>query len=141
MAEEHVEAQDQAQEQVEVVEELPQELKDIKAVLSQAHTQCCLFKGIRQCLKQLENDHILYLFLADDCDEEDYKKLLTALCKEKNVKIVKVPEKAKLAEWSFQAKVNAEGKIVKSTKCSCAVVGKRIRMSDDLKRLQAKLDA
>ncbi|ELP91907.1 40S ribosomal protein S12, putative [Entamoeba invadens IP1] len=139
MSEENGEAQ--VAQEVEQVEELSQELKDIKEVLKQAKVQCTLIKGLKQSLKFIENDNALYAFIAEDLDEEDYKKLITALCKEKNIKIVKVPQKSQLAEWTSQAKVNAEGKVVRSTKCSCAVIGKRIRMSDELKRMQAKVQA
>ena len=119
------------------VEELPQELKDIKAVLYQARGQQALTKGIRQSLKVIENKKAFICFLADDCDNDDYKNLVKALCQEQGVQIIAVEKKEQLGEFAAQCKYDAEGKAKKVNACSCAVIGK-IRMSDELKRITKK---
>ncbi|EDR28649.1 40S ribosomal protein S12, putative [Entamoeba dispar SAW760] len=122
------------------IQELPQELKDIKAVLYQARAQNILTKGIRQCLKVIEAKKALFCFIAEDCDNDKYTGLLTAICKEQGIKIVKVPEKIQLGEWTNQCKIR-DGVAVNIAKCSCAVIGNNIKFTDELKRLKAKVDA
>ena len=124
-------------ENVVEVQELPQELKDIKNVLYQARGQQTLTKGIRQCLKVIENKRALFCFLAEDCDHAQYTGLVKALCAEQGVKVVMVPEKAQLGEWANQCKM-VDGKATKVRNCSCAVVGTNLRHSDEVKRLIAK---
>ncbi|EDR27559.1 40S ribosomal protein S12, putative [Entamoeba dispar SAW760] len=120
-----------------IVEELPQELKDIKAILYQARAQNALTKGIRQCLKVIEAKKALYCFIAEDCDNDKYTGLLKAICKEQGVKIVMVPQKIQLGEWTNQCKIR-DGAAVRIAKCSCATVGCNIKFTDEVKRLNAK---
>ena len=48
----------------------------------------------------LERGEAQLVILAEDCDHEDYVKLVTALTAEKGVYLIKVPEKAKLGDWA-----------------------------------------
>ncbi|KAL7715682.1 40S ribosomal protein S12 [Entamoeba marina] len=92
-----------------VIEELSNELKDVKS--------CYI------------------MFLADDCDHKQYNELVKAMCNENNVKIVVVPTKAMLGEWTAQCKFNSEGESKNVANCSCAVVTS-IKFTSELERLR-----
>lgn len=49
-----------------------------------------VLKGIAETIKALENGKVKLVFLADDCDNEQYKETLSALCKQYKAKIISV---------------------------------------------------
>ena len=56
--------------------------------------------------------------LAEDCNQPDYKKLIEALCAEKNVSLLSVPEAKQLGQWAGLCKIDAEGEARKvQTRC------------------------
>ena len=57
-------------------------------------------KGIKEVCQALERGEAQLVILAEDCDHEDYVKLVTSLTAEKGVYLIKVPEKAKLGDWA-----------------------------------------
>jgi small subunit ribosomal protein S12e len=59
---------------------------------------------------------------AEECDEENYEKLVRALCKNHEIPIYKIATKAELGELVGQCKYDKEGKARKVVGCSCAVV-------------------
>jgi len=60
--------------------------------------------------------------LAKDCDNEEYVRLVKALCNESGVHLIMVDEGKELGEWCGLAKLNADGTPRKVVRCSCAVV-------------------
>jgi small subunit ribosomal protein S12e len=60
--------------------------------------------------------------LSSGCNEPAYTKLITALCKEHSIPLIKVENGKLLGEWAGLCKYNAEGKAVKVVGCSCVVV-------------------
>merc|ERR1712001_703908 len=64
----------------------------------------------------------LLCILAENCDEQMYKKLITGLCMEHGIPLIKVDSNMKLGEWSGLCKIDQEGKARKVVKCSCCVV-------------------
>jgi len=64
----------------------------------------------------------LLCVLADNCSEPMYKKLVSALCQEHNIPLMKVDNNKKLGEWAGLCKIDKEGKARKVVGCSCVVV-------------------
>lgn len=60
--------------------------------------------------------------LSDSCDEPQYKQLITALCNEHQIPMLKVDSSKKLGEWSGLCKIDKEGKPRKICGCSCVVI-------------------
>merc|ERR1712131_62244 len=56
-----------------------------------------------------------------NCDEPMYKKLVTALCMEHNIPLIKVDSNMKLGEWAGLCKIDNEGNARKVVKCSAAM--------------------
>ena len=73
-------------------------------------------------LQALDKRQALLCILAENCDEPMYKKLITALCMEHGIPLIKVDSNMKLGEWSGLCKIDQEGKARKVVKCSSCVV-------------------
>merc|ERR1712211_38059 len=72
--------------------------------------------------KALDKRQALLCVLSENCDEPMYKKLVTALCMEHNIPLIKVDSNMKLGEWVGLCELDNEDKPRKIVKCSCAVV-------------------
>lgn len=108
----------------------------IQEVLKQALIADGLSRGLRECAKALDQRQALLCILSENCDEPSYKKLVTALCMEHNIPLIKVDSNMKLGEWAGLCKIDPEGKARKVVKCSCAVIsnwGKETPAHDVLK--------
>jgi len=94
----------------------------IQEVLKQALITDGLARGVREASKALDKRQALLCILAENCDEPMYKKLITALCMEHGIPLIKVDSNMKLGEWSGLCKIDQEGKARKVVKCSSCVV-------------------
>ena len=72
----------------------------VKLVLKKALAHDGLARGLRETTRAIEKDTAQVCILADDCDQPDYKKLIEALCAEKNVHLLSVPEAKQLGQWA-----------------------------------------
>lgn len=81
-----------------------------------------LIRGISQVARALDSRTAHLCILAEDCEEAQYQKLIQALCAQNNIDLVKVPERAKLAEWAGLVTRDRTGAIKKSLKCSCVAI-------------------
>lgn len=60
--------------------------------------------------------------LANSCNEPAYTKLITALCKEHNIPLIKVDDGKQLGEWAGLCRFNADGRAVKVVGASVVVI-------------------
>ena len=60
--------------------------------------------------------------MAESCDEPQYKTLITALCNEHQIPLIRVDSNKKLGEWSGLCKIDKEGKPRKVCGCSVVVI-------------------
>lgn len=60
--------------------------------------------------------------MAESCDEPQYKKLITALCNEHQIPLIRVDSNKKLGEWSGLCKIDKEGKARKVCGSSVVVI-------------------
>lgn len=65
-----------------------------------------------------------FCLLAENCDSEQYTKLVKALCKQNEVPVIMVPEAETLGEWIGICKLDTEKNVRKRKKCSSIVVKK-----------------
>lgn len=84
-------------------------------VMTQSHTNSSL------SLKKISRQAVLAI-LAESCEEPQYKKLITALCNEHNIPLIRVDSNKKLGEWSGLCKIDKEGKPRKVCGCSVVVI-------------------
>merc|ERR1712046_98884 len=106
-----------------VVEDEPLDFDSaVKKVMYNAMGAFALFRGIRESAKKLDKGEVQMCFLAEDCNEAGYTRLVEALCLEHAVPLVKVPLREKLGEFAGLCKIDSEGEARKITACSCAVI-------------------
>lgn len=118
---EEVAAVEEVEEVVE--EEAPLSLLDaLKEVLKKALIHDGLRRGLHECAKALDRRTARLCCLAKDCENEEYKKLIRALCAEDNVPIIHVDSGKDLGAYCGLAKVNAAGETTKAIRTSCAVI-------------------
>jgi len=94
----------------------------LKQVLRTSMYNDGLARGLHEAVKALDKKEAHLCVLANSCDEPAYTKLITALCKEHSIPLIKVEDNKTLGEWAGLARFNAEGKAVKVVGCSCVVV-------------------
>merc|ERR1711942_307279 len=110
--------------------------KAIQEVLKESLIHDGLARGLRETTKALDKRQAIACILAEDCDEENYKKLVQALCMEHQIPLIKVDDNKKLGEWAGLCKIDKEGTARKVVGCSCVVVkdwGKETQAHDVLK--------
>jgi small subunit ribosomal protein S12e len=52
-----------------------------------------LARGLKECVKALDRREAHLCILAESCDEQQYIKLITALCEEYTIRLIKVRSK------------------------------------------------
>mmetsp|Transcript_13385 Transcript_13385/g.28285 ORF Transcript_13385/g.28285 Transcript_13385/m.28285 type:complete len:145 (+) Transcript_13385:43-477(+) len=107
---------------VEAVEEPIDIDSALKEVLKKALIANGLSRGLRECVKALEQGKAHLCILAADCNEPAYVSLITALCLERGVKLLKVQKAKSLGEWAGLRKVDREGQARKVVSSSCVVI-------------------
>ena len=94
----------------------------LQQVLQKAMIHGGLKKGLHECAKALNRRTARLCCLAKDCENEEYKKLIKALCAEGEVHVVMVESGKDLGAWCGLAKLDADGGVKKAVRTSCAVV-------------------
>ena len=129
MSEEKMEVEQPVEEQVQ---EAPLDRETaIQKVLKIALTRGTVVKGISEVLKALEAKKVKVVFLADNCDNDQYKSTVTAVAKEHKVPIINIDTWENLKDYcrlgllsstikELAEKKNKEGKI--KPRCSSAAI-------------------
>ena len=60
--------------------------------------------------------------MAESCDEQEYVKLIEALCTEHGIKLLKVADGKTLGEWAGLCKIDKDGNARNVVGCSSVVV-------------------
>ena len=127
----------------EVEAPAPKEAMDVntavKLVLKKALQHDGLARGLHEGARAIEKGWAQLCILADDTDSPDYKKLIEALCAERNVNLISVPTKLQLGEIAGLCRIDSEGNAKNVVACSCAVVTDYGEESEGLSVLQEYL--
>lgn len=114
----------------------PENLNDaIRIVIRAAHEANGLVLGLSEVARALDRRTAHMCFLAGDCEDEEYKKLVTALATQGNIDFVEVESREELAQWAGLVRKDATGEIKKTFKCSCVAIrdfGERTKALDML---------
>jgi small subunit ribosomal protein S12e len=115
-------ADEEVSEQIIVEEAQMSVLDALKEVLKKALIHDGLRKGLHECAKALDRRSARLCCLSKDCENEEYKKLVRALCVEGSVPIIMVDHGKDLGAWCGLAKINSEGGIKKAVRTSVVVI-------------------
>ncbi|KAJ1484829.1 50S ribosomal protein L30e-like protein, partial [Baffinella frigidus] len=115
--------------------------KALKEVLYFANTHDGCLRGIKEVLQALERGEAQLVVLAEDCDNKEYVELVEALCADKGVYLMRVPEKKILGEWAGLVKLDMEDKVKKVCAASSCCVRDFGVQSEGLKFLLAHIKA
>ena len=115
---------------VEVKKELTL-ITALQEVLKTASFHDGLAKGLREACRSIVRDKPYFVVLADNCTEKQYKDLINALCREKKIDIISVPDQKELGQWCGLVKYDKQMKVKKQIKCSCVVVRDPGEASDE----------
>lgn len=94
----------------------------LKETCHLAVSKYALAKGLRECVKALESRKAKLCILSEENANTEYVSLITALCKEHKVNLIKVDDSIKLGTWTMQYEIDKNGMPRKIIKCGCAVV-------------------
>jgi len=94
----------------------------LKSVLRTSLFHDGLARGLKESVKALDRREAHLCVLSSACNEPAYVKLITALCSEHSIPLIKVEDGKTLGEWVGLCKYNSEGRAVKVVGCSCAVI-------------------
>ena len=114
----------------------PTDVEDaLRIVLRKSLEVNGLVRGLSEVARSLDRRTAHLCILAEDCEDPQYKTLIEALCRQNNIDIVMVKERSKLAEWAGLVKLDGEGNIKKTFKCSSVSIkdfGERTKSLDML---------
>ncbi len=100
--------------------------ESLKTLLNTARFEDNLAKGLHEVCKSLESNYKggrpALCILADNCQEQKYKDLVVALCKEKEVDLLKIEDRVALGEWVGLCQLDERGTARKIRGCSCVVI-------------------
>ena len=145
MSEEKMEVEQPVEEQVQ---EAPLNRETaIQKALKVALTRGTVVKGISEVLKALEAKKVKVVFLADNCDNDQYKSTVIAVAKEHKVPIINIDTWENLKDYcrlgllsstikEIAEKKGKEGKI--KPRCSSAAILDRGEETDAKKYLEEK---
>lgn len=94
----------------------------VKEVLKKARIHDGLARGLHEATKALDRGKVVMCFLAKNCEVEQYSRLIEALCKQHNIRLMRVTDKAQLGEWAGLCRLGKDGKAKKIVNCNCVVV-------------------
>merc|ERR1712194_514173 len=113
-----------------------EEVNDLGSAVRRVCKNCLavdgLARGLHEGVKSIEAGKAQFAFLAESCDEPNYKKLVRAMCAEKSVPIYDIPDNKSLGEWSGLCKIDCDGKARKIVGASLVVVMDHGEDSDGL---------
>ncbi|OHT05201.1 ribosomal protein L7Ae [Tritrichomonas foetus] len=80
-------------------------------------------KGFNCTVKAIVKGKAKIVFLADDCDNKDFKALITGLCKKYDVKLQSVPQKQVLGKALGLTTLRHDGTVRRQINCgACAII-------------------
>lgn len=95
----------------------------LKRVIQTSNANALLAKGIHEVCKTLESkDKPKFVVLAKNCNDESYKKVVTALAKQNKIPLLSVDEGEVLGEWLGICKYDKQKNVRKKRKCSSLAI-------------------
>ena len=79
-------------------------------------------KGLNGAIRAIIKNKAQVVFLANNCDNKDYKGVITGLCQKYKVKLYNVPDKAVMGQALGLTNLKSNGDVRKQINCGvCAI--------------------
>ena len=82
----------------------------IQNIITNARNNNGLVKGIAETVKSLEAQKAKVVFIAEDCDNDEYKKLINTLAAQYKVPVIEIPSWVELKDY---CKLGLHSEIIK----------------------------
>ena len=94
----------------------------LRTVLQKAIEVNGLVRGFSSVARALDKGVAQLCVLAEDCEEDDYKNLITALARQQKVDLIRIPERRTLGEYAGLAKYDSDNNIKKVINTSSVAI-------------------
>jgi len=81
-----------------------------------------LARGLNEVARALDRRSAVLCVLSKGCNEEQYTKLIMALCDQHQIPMMQVDDSKVLGEWAGLVKYDENGEVKKVVKTACVVV-------------------
>jgi len=95
---------------------------DLSTIIRASRAQRNCYLGLNEVCRAIEQGGVKLCLLANDVNDDSYKKLIEALSGETRTALVKVDSKELLGEWAGLAKIDEEGNVTKQRPCGCIAI-------------------
>ena len=82
----------------------------------------CLARGLNEVARALDRRNAVLCVLSKGCNEEQYTRLIMALCDQHQIPMMQVDDSRVLGEWAGLVKYDENGDVRKVVKTACVVV-------------------
>lgn len=97
-------------------------LEALKAAVKLSLHADGLARGLFEAVKALDRGTAQLCVLSQSCNEQAYKKLIIALCKERGIPLIEVADNKIIGEMAGLARIKPDGTVGKYVGCSCTVI-------------------
>lgn len=94
----------------------------LRNIIKNAVRRRCLARGLNEVARALDRRSAVLCVLSKGCNEENYTKLIMALCAEHQIPMMQVDDSKVLGEWAGLVKYDENGEVRKVVKTACVVV-------------------
>ncbi len=81
----------------------------LEQVIQKAQVHDGLVHGLNEVVKALDRNEAELVLLASDCQEDKYKKLVSAFAEQNKTPLIEIPKRVTLGEWVGYHKRDEEG--------------------------------
>jgi len=95
---------------------------DLQTCVQEARNRRQLARGLNEVARTLDQRQAVLCILSKGCNEDNYSKLIKAMCSEHGIPMMQVDDSAVLGTWAGLARYNEDGEVRKVVKCACVVI-------------------
>ncbi|KAF2072493.1 hypothetical protein CYY_006202 [Polysphondylium violaceum] len=120
---------------VNPLEKVTDPMVALQKVIKEANAVQGVSRGLHEVVRALDKRVARLCVLADNCDEQNYTRLVKALCAEHKIPLIPVADNKVLGEWAGLCKIDKEATARKVVACSSIAITSFGKESEEYKFL------
>jgi small subunit ribosomal protein S12e len=96
--------------------------EDLQQCVIEARNRRQLARGLNEVARTLDQRRAVLCILSKACDEDNYSRLIKAMCAEHGIPMMQVDDSAVLGTWAGLVKYSEDGEVRKIVKTACVVI-------------------